>query len=383
MRDGKKRILKDGTAVYDISYYDAANKRHWKTCYSAAERRLFKAEKVREKRQGVVVNDVRFVDFAERLLGFSALSQRERTVIHSRSVFENHLKPRFGDAWMSRITREMIEDFLLELQKKIDPKTKNPKYKPGYLKDILKRLNVILNAAVDRRIIPANPAARLSKLFRPITDAPLLEKSFNEDDLLTFLLHCKSVHSHCYMLFLLMARSGLRSGEALALGWEFIDTDKRLIDVQRAIGPKGDIQTTKTNEHRFVDMSEQLREALVRLRNEQVKKAFASDTQPPAFLFPDTTQRHTGHHFKRVLRKANLPSHFTPTSLRHTFARLLLEKGVRVEEVQRRMGHNDINVTNGIYGKWANLSGQGAVNNLDQKELDTELGVLVNMVERR
>ena len=107
MTPGKKRKLRDGTTVYDVSYYEAGGRKKSKTCYSAAEARAFHAEKVREKREGVhVVNDMKFKDYAQQHRAFSSMSWRQRTIIHHESCLRNHLLPRFGNMWLSQITRE-------------------------------------------------------------------------------------------------------------------------------------------------------------------------------------------------------------------------------------------------------------------------------------
>jgi integrase len=43
--------------------------------------------------------------------------------------------------------------------------------------------------------------------------------------------------------------------------------------------------------------------------------------------------------FKRALRTAGLPLHFTPHCLRHTYASLLISDGVSPAYVQRQLGH--------------------------------------------
>jgi integrase len=43
--------------------------------------------------------------------------------------------------------------------------------------------------------------------------------------------------------------------------------------------------------------------------------------------------------FKRVLKAAELPLHFTPHCLRHSFASLLRQQGVSPAYVQRQLGH--------------------------------------------
>ena len=366
---GRRRKLNDGTVVYDVSYRDSTGRKKMKTCYSAKQAREFHAEKVAEKRYGGARGDVRFGDFARQQHAFASMSQRDRTAHHHEQLLRLFLLPRFENVWLTKLTREMVEEFLIELRETKNPKTGKRKYSHVYLKNILKRLIVVLNAAVDRRLIQANPAARLAKLFKPIDDEAEPENSFTEEQLLR-VLHCsKEIHYHCYPLFLLMARTGMRSGEALALEWSDVDFEERLIYVRQSLGRTGEIEKTKTREQGMVDMSEQLRTVLLELRNAQVHAALGKRKPSPKRLFPDTTLFHAAKQMKRVIVRLGLPAHFRMYSLRHTFGRLLMEKGVRIEEVQRRMRHKNIRMTT-HYTKFAKIVGQGAVNRLDQPELD-------------
>jgi len=69
--------------------------------------------------------------------------------------------------------------------------------------------------------------------------------------------------------------------------------------------------------------------------------------------------------FKRVLKVANLPGHFSPHALRHTYASLLLADGVSPVYVQRQLGHASIRLTADLYGRWLPIEGRGAVDRLD------------------
>jgi integrase len=67
----------------------------------------------------------------------------------------------------------------------------------------------------------------------------------------------------------------------------------------------------------------------------------------------------------RVLKKANLPLHFTPHCLRHTYASLMLQQGEPVTYVQRQLGHASIQLTVDTYGKWLPMGNKAAVDRLD------------------
>jgi hypothetical protein len=69
--------------------------------------------------------------------------------------------------------------------------------------------------------------------------------------------------------------------------------------------------------------------------------------------------------FVRLLKRAKLPLHFSPHSLRHTFASLLLQQGESPVYVQRQLGHASIKLTVDTYGKWLPMGNKAAVDRLD------------------
>ena len=56
--------------------------------------------------------------------------------------------------------------------------------------------------------------------------------------------------------------------------------------------------------------------------------------------------------FKRALLAAELPDHFSPHSMRHSFASLLLQRGESPAYLQEQLGHASIELTVGTYGRW-------------------------------
>ena len=77
--------------------------------------------------------------------------------------------------------------------------------------------------------------------------------------------------------------------------------------------------------------------------------------------------------FKRVLKAAELPLHFSPHCLRHSFASLLLQQGESPAYVQRQLGHASIQLTVDTYGRWLPMGNKAAVDRLDETERQLEL----------
>ncbi len=67
----------------------------------------------------------------------------------------------------------------------------------------------------------------------------------------------------------------------------------------------------------------------------------------------------------RILKQAQLPLHFTPHCLRHSYAAILLAEGVSPVYVREQLGHATIELTVSTYGRWLKKKAPGALDRLD------------------
>ena len=113
-------------------------------------------------------------------------------------------------------------------------------------------------------------------------------------------------------------------------------------------------------------MSQELARTLRRLelerKTETLKRGWSA---LPPWVFCDSTGRPLSPRtvedaFKRVLKVAGLPLHFSPHSLRHSFASLLLQQGESPVYVQRQLGHASITLTVDLYGRWLPMGNKAA-----------------------
>jgi integrase len=164
----------------------------------------------------------------------------------------------------------------------------------------------------------------------------------------------------------------MRPGEALGLWWEDLTFAEREIRVARSLVENGKVDTPKSGHGRTVDMSKELARVLVRLQIERKAETLRRGWRAvPPRVFCNTeggplNRIVVERAFKRVLKAAGLPLHFTPHCLRHTYASLLLQMGVRPVYVQRQLGHSSIKPTVDTYGRWLPMGDQSAVDRLDE-----------------
>jgi integrase len=117
------------------------------------------------------------------------------------------------------------------------------------------------------------------------------------------------------------------------------------------------VDTPEAGHGRTVDLSMAVKDVLERLRTARQEKALADGVDVPAWVFATDAgtpfdHAKAGKVFKRILKAAGLPGHYSPHSLRHTYASLLLQMGQSPAYVQRQLGHASIKLTVDTYGRW-------------------------------
>jgi integrase len=351
-----------------VDYRDPLGRRRWETCETRKQAEGVLERVLHDSKQAslpAVNPDIRFAPYAESWLTLVASSLKPRSVDGYREKLKNHVLPAFGSLKIRDIHRARIKALLaskLEAQLSVDT-----------VRLIHATLRVVLSAAVEDGILLANPALNLGRQLRLGRSRSARQenvRAFDRDQVARFL---GEADARFRPLFLLMARAGLRLGEALALKWDDLDlsTTERMVRVERSVSPDGlHVDTPKSGHGRTVDMSLALREAMLALRASQAESALKDGSPQPDLVFPSEAgghldQANVRRAFRRALKRAALPLHHTPHSLRHTFASLLLQAGISPAYVQRQLGHASIQLTVDTYGRWLPMGNKANVDGLD------------------
>jgi integrase len=174
-----------------------------------------------------------------------------------------------------------------------------------------------------------------------------------------FLALSSSANDRYRALWVLLATTGMRRGEALGLRWSDLDlTAGRLRVVQTIIQVRsqvsiGEPKTARGRRPIALDAGTVavLREHRRRMNEERLLVGSAFDDHGLVFRQPDGSclkPDAVSAVFVRRVRAAGLPP-LTLKGLRHTWATLALEAGIHPRVVQERLGHSTIAITLGIY----------------------------------
>jgi integrase len=309
--------------------------------------------------------DLRFRGYADSWIRTTVPATCKKSTLHDyEDILKNHVLPVFGSLELPDITRGKIKDFLAH-------KT-NEGYASSTVSHMKNVLSGILNKAVDDEAVPANPARGIGKTTKA--------KDRNEDmDPLTMeecklLLDTARVHfAKDYPLFLLLARTGMRVGEALGLEWGDIDFNGRFINVQRGLSRKR-IETPKNGRTRRVDMSLQLTEAMKAHRIKSKEKGLALGLgDAPQYVFTNEkggfmdVNNWRRRVFNKALDKAGL-RRIRIHDIRHTYATLRIAKGDNLADVSNQLGHHSVKLTMDIYYHWAPGKKKSEIDALDDSE---------------
>lgn len=211
-------------------------------------------------------------------------------------------------------------------------------------------------------------AVRWGRLARNPADASDPPRSAQKDGqaaawdgptLRRFLDSSRAEMDRLYPLWVVLATTGMRRGEALGLRWVDIDLDAgRMRVVQTVIQTRSSVSlgVPKTSQgRRSVSLDPitvgVLRSHRVRMLEDRMLVGPDFGDRGLVFHHPDGTwlrPNSVSDSFLRRVARYGLPR-LTLHGLRHTWATLALEDGVHPRVVQERLGHSTVAITLGIY----------------------------------
>jgi integrase len=281
-------------------------------------------------------------------------------------IVRTHLIPNFGKMPLASIRSQDVKSLYAKLREsgRRDSKAPGEALSESTVSKIHLVLSAILESAKDEGLLFANPAKNKSikapgqsRRSRAMEEIDQVLSKEQLTDLLTWIE--EELEDDLYPLWHLVANTGLRRSEAIALTWADLNFNTRILSVRRSADTSLARKTkaTKTYKARAVSLDTK---TIENIRAYKILRAAIGPqfTKPEAFIFSTINNELRGPNdvtarWSRLAVKAreylpDLPN-ITLKGLRHTHATLLLQAGVNPKIVQERLGHSNISTTLDIY----------------------------------
>ncbi|MGL9971514.1 tyrosine-type recombinase/integrase [Enterococcus sp. DIV1420a] len=165
------------------------------------------------------------------------------------------------------------------------------------------------------------------------------------------------INHQYYVLTFILARTGLRLGEALALKWEDIIENKLVINktLYRENNNNFITEPKTTSSYRTILLDKKSLDLLKKFKIHKFEYSMKSKTYilNKNQIFTDSSgdflkQCNYRTYFSTICKLAGIPK-LSPHALRHSHAVHLLESGSNIKFVSERLGHGTINMTANVY----------------------------------
>lgn len=288
------------------------------------------------------------------------------TIKGYKKIIRNHIRPQLGMIRLDKLTATRVARHYRDLEKsgRNDNYGKGKPLSANSVHKVHVVLGAILDAAIDDGHLTVNPAKKRRTVKAPTTSEVRAQKpeivTWTSEQLAAFLTWNEDVlKDELFPLWRLIAYTGMRRSEALALKWSDINTKTMRISIRRSVDTDDWTKTKppKTGSARVIDVDATTLKVLASYKVARAEVSFEL-AKADAYVFgddddklrsPDAMTSRWDRRMKWVTAKYGTLHRVTIKGLRHTHATLLLELGEHPKVVQERLGHSTITTTMNIY----------------------------------
>lgn len=366
-----KKYLTSNGIRYKVQFYNAEGKRSTKRGFKTkTEARIWYRHYQNElEYHGFAAKDkLKCQAIIDRWLNIKRQTVVGSSYCQYRNNCKNHISPYFGQMKLAEVTIDDCQDFVDLVAGKLKRFDK-----------IVGSAKAIFKLAVKLKLRHDNPFEYVDKPRVKHTNAP---KSFTTDQFQQFKTALADLQAKDYKAFAmlaLLAMTGARKGEAMALTWTNVDFSNGTIDIEHGVTrdyddhltigtPKNDysIRTVPIGPAMIVVLKKwrSIQRHQFEINNVQFGKygelVFASDKG--GLLGPNQANKW----LRKLENKYGLPTYVTPHGLRHTFTTLILANDVvSPNEAAKLLGHRDASITMSVYNDLHEVTDHHAANFLE------------------
>lgn len=276
---------------------------------------------------------------------------KESTYQRVKFIFDKNISKKFGDKRISKYTVPYCQNVINEWKDQFATHRALKSY-----------TSTIFDFALKMNVLKDNPMTHVS--FSKGKNKQIIEKEvyLESDDLKRFLQCCENDPFPLTLpFFRLLAFTGLRKGEALALTWNDVDFKHGQLTVNKtaSFNEKNEVVATspKTpSSNRTISLDQRTIDVLKKWRKDQSEYLLRyghNSLKPSQLVFASKNNSFIAlSRFNNVLHRICNDNDFPRLKVhgfRHTHCSLLFEAGLSVKEVQDRLGHSNVQTTLNIY----------------------------------
>ncbi|GGE36838.1 tyrosine-type recombinase/integrase [Streptococcus himalayensis] len=378
----KDKIKKNGQKVYYASVYlgvDQLTGKKARTTVTATTKKGVKT-KARDvinafAANGYTVKDKPTITTYKELVKVWWDSYKNTVKPNTRQSMEGlvrvHLLPVFGDYKLSKLTTPIIQHQVNKWADKANTEQKGAFTNYSLLHNMNKR---ILKYGVSLQVIPHNPANDVI-VPRKRQKEKTTVKYLGNKELKQFLDYLDTLDQSNYenlfdvVLYKTLLATGCRISEALALEWSDIDLDNGIISINKTLNRYQEINSPKSSAgYRDIPIDNATLLMLKQYKNRQQVQSWQlgrSETVvfsvfTEKYAYSCNLRRRLDKHFKAA-GVTNVSFH----GFRHTHTTMMLYAQASPKDVQYRLGHSSLMMTENVYWHTNQENAKKAVSNYE------------------
>lgn len=301
---------------------------------------------------------------------------RESTVEKSRANLEMYVKDICGETSLNKLTVPFFQKWKNEIENYVSLKTKKP-LSLTTKQNVYSYFRAVLNYAVKMDYIAANNLTKLGNFKDKNTLEPKKQMDYyTAEEFKSFIKAArniaensnKTVNWDYYVFFSIAFYTGLRKGEIFALKWT--DIKGEYLSVTRSITQKlkgADRETPPKNKASIRTL--QMPKPLIKILNEHKKRYqaipdFSEEFRICGGVKPirDSSVAKENEKIAKAAEVKKIRLH----DFRHSHVSLLANSGINIQEIARRLGHANIEMTWNTYSHLYPREEERAVSILDK-----------------